>query len=317
MEKSFRGHLLECDVPEDMVDEIGKTYKKAHLFRSSLKNETLVDVFVKKLLKEAEGWEIDPVAGAIRTAWSTLQPAAAAVASAPMGSSELLPATRFASVSGIERVELETEFLSSHTDEVLDAESKPGLLLLSAVKRMQKRDVGLSHIPWHKSQSLAFESANAAQTQKDLQSFQRMGLLPEDKSKASLDMVKDSAGSFALMQLLLVRAVAYVMYGFGSLGVWKLYVKRFISLYGKSPASGCRGPSLEEAQEADAEILRGVFNEVNKKCYLESGKLAEISETLDVQLKAVCGKGSELDCLLRQRVAVGEKRPLGCLGKGC
>ena len=41
---------------------------------------------------------------------------------------------------------------------------------------------------------------------------------------------------------------------------------------------------------------------------MESGKQSEVSATLDAELSKVCGKGGELDCMLRARPADPAKR---------
>ena len=310
MDKSFRGHLLECDVPESTADEIGKTYKKAHLFRSSLKTEALVDVYIKKLLGSAEGWEIDPVAGAVRTAWATLQPASAAVAASPLGAADTRPTERkvASAVTALERLETEKEYLAAHSDEVLDDDSRPGLLLLSAIKRQLLRSTGLSWLSWSFVKSLATEKRNASKTLKDIQAFEKLGCLEaaSNNTGALVDM-------HSLSQMLQLRAVAYAMLGMGSLGAWKLYNKRFVALCTARTASNQRVPNFREAMEADDIALSAIFDEVNESCFL-TNKIAEASDGLDACLKRLSKHGGDLDGLLRPRPffempPAGAKRP--------
>ena len=66
MDSSFKGLLLECDVPEETVKKIGEKYKP-HIFHSCFKSEAILDLHINKMLEDAEDWDTDPTAGAIRS----------------------------------------------------------------------------------------------------------------------------------------------------------------------------------------------------------------------------------------------------------
>ena len=160
-----------------------------------------------------------------------------------------------------------------------------------------------------------FESKNAALTQKEIQAFQRMGFMPEPDAKAKMveDNARDKSGCVALSQLLQLRAFAFCMFGIGSLAAWRKYCKKFEHLFSSPAGVGCRSPSVEEAQDADATVLQAAFDEVNKTCFL-TNKLSDLSKTVDEQLALIIRKGGELDWMLRPRPAYDEaargwKRP--------
>jgi hypothetical protein len=60
--------------------------------------------------------------------------------------------------------------------------------------------------------------------------------------------------------LLSTRAAAYAMTGACHWCSWTYYIDRFLQFYKKKSSSGHRGPSVEEAEEADREATQEVFD---------------------------------------------------------
>ena len=102
-------------------------------------------------------------------------------------------------------------------------------------------------------------------------------LVAEAAGLCSEELDLELSGSpHRIFQLLSTRAHAYALCGGGHLHNWLNYVHRFILHYSRRPGSGWRGPSPQEAEEADREVLTEVFRQVHRDSVTLDDALASV-----------------------------------------
>lgn len=121
-----------------------------------------------------------------------------------------------------------------------------------------------SWVPWRRVLSeaalLDMQSRKASAKKRDFAEVvaKVAGLCCEEKD------AEISGSPRRIFQLLCTRAHAYVLCGGGRLHAWMCFVNRFIVHYSRRPGNGWRGPTPQEAEEADREIFAEVFRQVHR-----------------------------------------------------
>ena len=331
MDASFKGFLLNLSVDEKLIKAMADAgYVQPHLFKSTFRNEDRLDAWLKRQLVDKklfgdtseEEWDFHPSVGALRTAWQSISPAKATVnVSAVDGS---FSDQGSGVVSTIERLDLERNLLKLFPNEAVTDDLRPGLVLLTIVKRMVRKDSGLQHVPWSKVRSLEQEKDQATQTRKELENLARLGAQTrkELESLAQMKMLSEvseaiddadksaqwQGGAYKMQRMLDVLMFALCTYGIGSLPSWRLFNLRFMSLFLKTAPKGLRSPNLQETMEAHALVMDAIFDHANRECYVK-GDLSKLTETINTKVQQCAAHGGAMDDLMRPRVAE-PKRPL-------
>ena len=147
------------------------------------------------------------------------------------------------------------DFDKKYPAEVLTAELKPCRQLVQAIYT-QKMQGELRFIPWRNILSQAEADKVKQFSQKKEKAF--MDILAEAAGQSDVPEVDPSASPFAVQKLLHVRAICWALLGWCHLGAARSLTYKFIDLYAVTGlgALGLRGPSLAEAEAADAECCR-------------------------------------------------------------
>ena len=147
------------------------------------------------------------------------------------------------------------DFDKRYPAEVLTAELKPCRQLVQAIYA-QKVQGELRFIPWRNILSQAEADKVKQFSQKKEKAF--MDILAEAAGQSDVPEVDPSASPFAVQKLLHVRANCWALLGWCHLGAARSLTYKFMELYAAMGlgALGLRGPSLAEAEAADAECCR-------------------------------------------------------------
>lgn len=328
MDPSFKGFLVNLEVDAAMIEAVEKAgYKKAHVFKSTFSTEARLDAWMqkqivqKKILGDVEDdteWDFFPTVGSLRTAWRAITDVKPVAGAGGTGATGLGPDSSSGVVGQLERLELEKNFSTKFPHEVLMDSIRPGLVLLTIVKRMVRKDSGLQPVPWGKVRSLEQEKAEAGRTRQELETLARLGAetrqelqsLAEMRMLAEVSTVIQDAeqsaqwqgGAFKMQRLFECLSLALCFFNVGSLAAWKFFHGRFLDLFLKAAPRGMRGPNVQEAMEAHFLALETVFEVTNKAVFLK-GDLSKLADTIDEQVKASAALGGALESLMRPRVA--------------
>ena len=215
-----------------------------------------------------------PLVGIFKGLWKLLsappEPEAVLVPPAPQPAASpslsLVPIGSHAKLDVAERERLFTLFEKHYPGAVLTPESTPALQYLQCIQQ-QCQQKAWAWLPWRRILSdaalLDLQGRKLSSTCKDF-----VELVAEAAGLCSEEWDGDLSGSpHRVYQLLCTRAHAYALCSGGHLHNWLSYANRFLSFlhhYSRRAASGWRGPSPQEAEDADREVLGEVFRQVHR-----------------------------------------------------
>ena len=318
MDATFAEAAQECSVPSDFASTVLTAFSVATFARVASTRESSEAVFAELLveghLDSAPASERIQALASLRLLFNRCRseeqlasleaplapdtglPAAASTAppSVGLGWHESWPAKLTAEAVS----KLREDFESSYPTELLDQDSFPSSRLLALASRVQTSKE-VRWIPWKFRLSSRAQDDHLLLRPKKTPRLSELSDLPLDEAPTR-EFHSGPVSHNLLSQLLSLKAVALSLVKACHLGSIKIYNRKFIRLcFPRFEAgSGLRGPSMEEAQQAD----KRAWEVIADLCNLHQW-------TLDNALYEVTEVRSELSALLAPRPALPKLPP--------
>ena len=206
---------------------------------------------LRRLLKECEKICIE---GDSPTPPNTLAELALPVAASP--NNQLLGIDLGPKLSAVALAKLWDDFAKNYPAEALCGDVRPCRALVQTIW-LQKSHNELKFIPWkHITSEVQADREKQSCQQKDKKLLDILALAA---GQVDLPECEVTSGSpYVIQKLLSLRATCWALVGWCHLGAAKLLTLKFMALYAAPGlgALGLRGPTAQEAEQADAEVCR-------------------------------------------------------------